>query len=112
LLDFEAAEPEVADPSAFQEIHVIWIFVGLNLLYVISNLYFIRLDKRSNNGNVEHAKLQDVKEGYESIERQTEDSIHMRMLHIWRVRLYIALLAFVLAITWISFGVALGYRRS
>jgi hypothetical protein len=118
LLDYESTAPELAHPSIFREAHIIWIFLGLDVLYIIANIFFIRLDKRVNNGNVEHAKLQDIKEGYKSLERQRIDGYQdplsgtRPVLHVWRVRLYIALLFAVLATTWISFGVALGYRRS
>ena len=33
-------------------------------------------------------------------------------IHIWRVRIYICLCGLVLLLTWISFGVIMGYRRS
>lgn len=109
-------------PTTFRELHIIWIFVVLNVLYVISNIFFIRLDKKSNYGNVEHAKLRDIKEGYKALERQANGEDHdsnvvptrvaKSGIHIWRVRLYIALLGFVLLSTWISFGVVLGYKGS
>jgi hypothetical protein len=110
-----------ANPSTFRELHIIWIFVGLNVLYVISNIYFIILDKKSNHGNVEHAKLHDVTEGYKALERQStgEDydsalpaRIARSSIQVWRVRLYIFLCGLLLLVTWISFGVAMGYRRS
>jgi hypothetical protein len=116
LLDFEASSSELADSSTFREMHIIWTFLALNLLYVMSILYLIRIDRTSNNGNVEYAKLKDVKEGYKTLERRTTgDTMQIKAagsLQRWRVRVYIFLVALVLAFTWISFGVALGYRRS
>jgi hypothetical protein len=122
MLDFEGAAPQLANPSSFRELHIIWIFVGLNVLYVISNIYFILLDKKSNFGNVEHAKLHDIKEGYKALERIStgEDSderalparIARSSIQVWRVRLYIFLCGVILLATWISFGVVMGYRRS
>jgi hypothetical protein len=119
VLDLE--EPAIGQ-STFREVHVIWILAGLNTLYVIANLLFIRLDKESNHGNVEHAKLHDIKEGYKALERQStgEDvdlsslpiNLTQSKVHLWRVRLYIFLVALVLVITWISFGVVMGYRSS
>lgn len=115
-------EPPAGGQPTFRELHVVWIFAGLNTLYVIANLLFIRLDKESNHGNVEHAKLHDIKEGYKALERQlTGEEIDINALpvniprsqiQIWRVRLYIFLCALVLLVTWISFGVVMGYRRS
>lgn len=118
LLDYESTAPELAHPSIFREAHIIWIFLGLNVLYIIANIFFLRLDKRVNNGNVEHAKLQDIKEGYKLLERQRTDGYEdplsrtRPVLPVWRVRLYITLVFVVLTTTWISFGIALGYRRS
>jgi hypothetical protein len=120
LLDFEA--PENPNPSSFRELHVIWIFFGLNVLYVLSNIFFLGLDKNSNYGNIEHAKLHEIKEGYKALERQSAgeeydlNSLPTRIarsaVHIWRVRFYIFLCVVVLLVTWISFGLAMGYRRS
>ena len=118
-MDFE--QPMNGQPT-FRELHVIWICAGLNTLYVIANLFFLRLDKESNHGNIEHAKLHDIKEGYKALHRQStgEDvdlnslpiNISRSKVRIWRVRLYIFLVALVIVITWISFGVVMGYRRS
>jgi len=118
ILDLEAPPPARASTSTFRELHIIWIFLGLNTLYVISNIFLIRLDKKSNFGNVEHAKLQDIKEGYKALERQSTGEeydlalparIARSDVHIWRVRIYISLYVLVLLATWISFGVVMGY---
>jgi len=55
--------------------------VGLNVLYVISNIIFLRLDKRVNFGNVEYGQLGDGKKGYTALEGRTfgEDSAVGRM---------------------------------
>ena len=96
----------------FREGHVIWILVGLNTLYVIANVFFVRLDSKSNCGNVEHAKLQDVKEGYSTLEQETQErSIPAFTVQKWRVRIYISLCVLVLVVTWISFGVVMGYKH-
>lgn len=96
--------------------------MGLNILYVFSNLIFIRMDKSTNFGNIEHAKLHDIKEGYKALERQApgEDyeigrlpaRIARSEVHVWRVRLYIFLCGLVLVATWISFGLVMGYHGS
>jgi hypothetical protein len=122
LIDFEARTPELANPSKFRELHVIWIFVGLNVLYVISIVIFLWMDKAANHGNVEHAQLRDIKEGYNALERMSTgeeydfDTLPIKLprskLRVWRVRFYICLCGLVLLLTWISFGVVMGYRRS
>ena len=122
LLDFESRTPELVNPATFRETHVIWIFTALNTLYVISILLLLRLDRKSNLGNIEHAKLHDIKEGYKVLEQQssgdvTESNIlpariARSKLQVWRVRIYIGLGFVVLLATWISFGVVMGYRRS
>lgn len=70
---------------------------------------------------MEHAKLQDIKEGYKALERQSTGEEHDLALptriarsdvHIWRVRVYISLCVLVLLVTWISFGFVMGYRSS
>jgi hypothetical protein len=96
--------------------------VGLNILYIFSNFIFIRMDKTTNFGNVEHAKLHDIKEGYKALERQASGEeygigtlptrIARSEVHVWRVRLYIFVCGLVLVATWISFGLVLGYRGS
>lgn len=121
MLDLEAT-PGVPHESAFRELHIIWIFAGLNVLYVISNIFLIRLDKKSNHGNVEHAKLKDIKEGYKALERQSMGEeydlsalparIARSGVHVWRVRFYITLCVLILLATWISFGFVMGYRSS
>jgi hypothetical protein len=108
--------------SIFREIHIVWIFSALNVLYVISNIFLLRLDKKSNHGNVEHAKLKDIKEGYKALERQSGEEeydlvalparIARSEVHVWRARLYITLCIIVLLATWISFGVVMGYKGS
>src|SRR5436190_11425520 len=113
--------PGRASSSTFRELHIIWIFLGLNTLYVISNIFFIQMDKNSNFGNVEHAKLRDIKDGYEALQRQPAGEeydlelpprIARSEAHIWRVRIYISLCVLVLLVTWISFGFVMGYRSS
>lgn len=88
---------------------------------MISNLYFIYLDRKSNFGNIENAKLHDIKEGYSALERQPGeehdlDTLHTRVaqsnIQVWKVRLYITLCGIVLLLTWISFGIVMEYRRS
>jgi hypothetical protein len=121
-LDFESRTPDLADPSTFREIHVIWIFTALNTLYVISILLLLRLDKKSNFGNVEHAKLREIKEGYKALERLASGEMNelpalptriaRSNLQVWRVRAYMGMVFIVLLATWISFGVVMGYRRS
>ena len=80
------------------------------------------MDKKSNHGNVEHAQLRDIKEGYSALERMSTgeeydlDALPIKIaksgLQVWRVRMYIGLCGVVLLLTWISFGVIMGYRRS
>lgn len=120
LLDLEATP--LRHDSIFREIHVVWIFAAFNVLYVISNIFLIRMDKKSNYGNVEHAKLKDIKEGYKALERQSDGEeydlvalptrIARSEVRVWRVRLYITLCIIVLLVTWISFGVVMGYKGS
>jgi hypothetical protein len=96
--------------------------VGLNVLYIFSNFIFIRIDRTTNFGNVEHAKLHDIKEGYKALERQASGEEHgigtlptriaRSEVHLWRVRLYIFVCGLVLVATWISFGLVMGYRGS
>jgi len=122
LLDFESRTPELVNPATFRETHVIWIFTALNTLYVISILLLLRLDRKSNLGNIEHAKLHDIKEGYKVLEQQSSGNltesnilpprIARSKLQVWRVRIYMGLGFVVLSTTWISFGVVMGYRRS
>ena len=82
------------------------------------------MDKNSNHGNVENAQLRDIKEGYNRLERMSMTGgeeydlnalpvkIVKSRVRIWRVRVYICLCGVVLLVTWISFGVVMGYRRS
>ena len=126
ILDFEkTTSPEHRLrqlQTTFEEIHIIWIFVGLNVLYIFSNLIFIQMDRRMNFGNIEHAKLHEIKEGYKALERRASGEeyeigtlparIARSELHVWRVRLYIFLCGLVLVATWISFGLVIGYRGS
>jgi len=86
---------------------------------VISNIYFIYLDKRSNFGNIEHAKLHEMKEGYNALEREHGEEYDLDRLdtrvsnskmQVWKVRLYITLCGIVILLTWISFGMVMGYR--
>ena len=80
------------------------------------------MDKTTNFGNVEHAKLRDIKEGYKALERQASGEEHeigtlppriaRSKVHVWRVRLYILICGLVLVVTWISFGFVMGYRWS
>jgi hypothetical protein len=97
----------------FREVHIIWILAGLNTIYVVANIFFIRLDVKSNNGNVEHAKLHDVKEGYKALaQAETHETTIVRSsIQIWRVRWYIFLCGLVLVAAWISFGVVMGYKH-
>ena len=77
----------------------------------------------SNHGNVEYAQLRDIKEGYNALERMSTTGeeydlndlpvkLQRSRIRVWRVRVYIGLCALVLLLTWISFGVIMGYRRS
>lgn len=71
---------------------------------------------------MEHAQLRDIKEGYNALERMSTGEeydlnalpikLQRSKVRVWRVRLYIGLCALVLLLTWISFGVVMGYRRS
>lgn len=80
------------------------------------------MDKTLNHGNVEHAQLRDIKEGYNVLERMSTgeeydlDGLPIKLqrskVQVWQVRLYIGLCGLVLLLTWISFGVIMGYRRS
>lgn len=70
---------------------------------------------------MEHAKLQDIKDGYKALERQSTGEgydlalparIARSDVHIYRVRIYISLCVLVLLVTWISFGVVMAYKSS
>ena len=71
------------------------------------------LDKKSNFGNIEHAKLHDINEGYEALQRGEENvlerastRINKSSVSICRVRMYMCIVGIVLVGTWISFGMA------
>jgi hypothetical protein len=97
---------------------VIWILVGLNTLYVFANVLFMRLDRRSNLGNVEKAMLRDVKEDYAALGQDPLDVVQPAEAFLpkstikpWQTHLYIFLSVLVLVITWISFGIVMGYKH-
>ena len=120
MIDLEAEnEPDRPDSALFLEAHVVWILLFFNVLYVISIILFIRLDQKLNFGNIEHAKLEDIKyhKCLERVSREGQDVISSvakgtagSKAQVLRVRVYMFLCMLVLVATWISFGVITATR--